>query len=485
MEAFQHYKDLAKTSWRRWSDPGKNVDILKRFFKNFSISAGGSASTAFIGIGKTAVLTKSLSIAAYGKVLIVVDLFRFLMMFLDVRVYDVMYRFYPEFVNKGDKSAVRGLLFCSLAICLSIGALVCLTMFFAASWIAANVYDAPELVLPFKVFACAIFFTAFKGFYTPILRIKDRFASIIVPQVVGQGMVLIMLLIYLVGYGGRDIAVVIGAFAVGEVVQAIIPLVISLREVSEFFKAKEKGILEALRPHRSGILSTLFQTNIAGYLKLGAEEGGSFLLGILSTPTQVALYGIARQLAKPLMMLQGNVQTAIMPEIFSLRAESKNWQLFRLCKRFVTTKAILGAVALGLAYWLAEPVILLVSNPEYLEATTVFYVMIGTVYLTFVTLTFYPLTVAMDRMKRRNLCVSVRFVYIGVAILAGFDAFKLAVAQFAGSLTTRLGSDFFVFRELRDDAVKDGDGSVAHMARNGSNRGPDESMGEEKIIRKQ
>ena len=445
-------KEMVAQRWRNWKDFGRNTQILRRFARNFSISASGSASSVLIAIGKTSLLTKTLSVANYGKVLIVTDLFQFLMMFLDVRVYDVIYRYYPEFRKEEDRSAIRGLLIVALGICFLLGLSVSVCMLLAAPWVANAVYDSTELAPLFQIYACVIIFSAFKGFYTPILRIHDRFSAIVIPEVVGNAFTLGLLILYLLGVDGKSLAVVVSAIAIGEAVRTVPPLIIAFRQVGSYFRATERGVREALEPHRAGLLSTLWQTNIAGYLKLGAEQGGSFLLGVLSTPTQVALYGIARQLVRPIKMLQGNVQTAIMPEVYALRAKGKNAQLYQLCRRFVSTKVLLGGIGVVAAFLLVEPVILLVTTPEYLDAVPVFYIMIATVYSTFATLVFYPLTVAMDKMKRRNLCVAVRFLYLGGAIVAGLDALKLVLAQFAGSMTTRLGSDLFLFRGLRADA---------------------------------
>lgn len=448
-------KEAVAKRWRQFvrGEQG-NAPVLRRFAKNFSLSAGGSVASMLIGLGRTALLTKTLAVASFGKVLIVTDLFNFVMLFLDVRVHDVLYRFYPQFEEEGNREALRGLLLGGLLICLGLGLLVGGGMLLVAPWMASFFYDDPALASLFRVYAGAVVFSAFTGFYTPILRIHDRFSSIIIPQVLGNAVTLCALLVYILGLGGRALDVIVMAFAAGLVLQAVPPLVMALRLTAPYLRRPSggRGAWQALAPYKRELKSTLYQTNIAGYLKLGSEQGGAFLLGVLSTPEQVALYGIARQFSKPLAMLQGNIQTAITPEVFTLYAKDKKRQLYALVKRFVTGKLVLGGLALGAAFLLARPLILLIAKPEYLAAIPVFYVFVTTVYVTFVALTFYPLTVAMGRLKRRNLFVAARFVYLGVAAALGLDALRLSAAQLAGSLTTRLGADLFVFGALRDAA---------------------------------
>ena len=67
---------LKANLWRVSADG--RVSIWHRFTKNLSISLVGSVASIVIGLGRTAVLTKSLAIADYGKILIVINLFSFL-----------------------------------------------------------------------------------------------------------------------------------------------------------------------------------------------------------------------------------------------------------------------------------------------------------------------------------------------------------------------------------------------------------------------
>jgi O-antigen/teichoic acid export membrane protein len=423
--------------------------LLPRFARNLTISISGSGAVAAIGLLQTVVLTKNLPVADYGKIIIVVSFFRFLLLFLDIRIHDVIYRFLPEFREKSEIAAARSLLLAGIGVCAVFGGLVGGGVFLLSDWIARVFYDAPELASMFQIYAVAAALSTFGGFFTPILRLEDRYSHIVIPQTVGAGITLGLITVYLLVVGGVDLAVIIFSFAVGTTFQALIPFGLALRAVGPLLRHKEAtGFLAALRRHRSPLWHTAFQTNVAGYLKLGSGPGGLFLLGILASPTQVALYGLARQLAQPLRMLQSNVQNAIIPEVFDLNARQRFESLRTLVLRFTAAKLVIGALVFVLAIPVARPVVLLISTPEYVEALPVFFALLATVFLTFATLIFYPLAVAMDRMGRRNLFVAGHFVYIGIAAVVGLDAFRLAIAQLAGSVTTRAGADLPLYREL-------------------------------------
>jgi len=74
---------------------------------------------------------------------------------------------------------------------------------------------------------------------------------------------------------------------------------------------------------RKARLSKRGRNNLSGYLKFAINPGDLFFLGLFSSPTQVAFYGLAKQLTAPLALLQTNLQTAITPEITSLLTRAK------------------------------------------------------------------------------------------------------------------------------------------------------------------
>src|SRR6185295_9624344 len=108
--------------------------------------------------------------------------------------------------------------------------------------------------------------------------------------------------------------------------------------------------------------------NVSGYLKFAVNPGDVFLLGLFSTPAQVALYGLARQLTAPLALLQTNAQTAVAPEVMSLVAARRFGQLRRLVGRYVASATALGVAAVACGLMLGRFVIAWLSRPEYESA---------------------------------------------------------------------------------------------------------------------
>lgn len=429
----------------------------RRVIRNLSVGVGGSGFAMVLALATTALVTRTISIDDFGRVMIVLDLFAFILMFLDLRVQDVLFRYFPDWRREAPRERVRALLVVSLTASAGLGIVVLAGAVSASPWIARAWYDDPSLAPLIRIYAIASMAAAFTGFSTAILRIHDRFSAVVVPQVIGWMVTLGFLLVYLLVLDGRELRVVIGGYAVGAFIRSAVPLVLSLNQVREWWGRRpgERSLWAALAGQKRALSGMFLQTNLTGYLKLGSDRGGAFLLGLLSSPAQVAIFGLARQLTAPLVMLQGNVQASVAPEIFELRA-GKNYASLQRMIGLLTRSQVLTSLGLLLVAALgARPAILAVSGSQYLAAVPVFLVLFVAGLVNYSAVAFYPLAVALEKLKRRNLMASLRFVYLGIAALMGMTALTLSVVQLAGNVTTRVGADWPLSEDLSSLAAAD------------------------------
>lgn len=425
--------------------------LWKRIFKNFSIGIFGSGANILLSLAKMAILTKTLSLSNYGVVMIVVNFYAFVNMILDVKINDVLFRFMPDFREKGDEKAVAGIINLCLLICGLIMVISFFTIMFFSDWIAIKFYNNPQIGTLLVIYLLAGAFNVLRGFSTGILRLKDKFAHIVVPQVLGNFAIVICLLVYFFVWEEKELTIVTAIIAFGTLLGLLIPLYFSLkltREVRKSITTKES--LYSLTAYKEKITATILQTNIASYLKLGSETGGIFLLGVFGSSVQVALYNVAFQMVKPLKVLQDNVQPAVYPEIVKFYAEKRFNALKSLVKKTTLVNILAGSVCLIVAYFLIDTVLLIFTTSEYLDAVPVFMIIVSTIFLTFISLCFYPLTVVMDQLKWRNFIVSLRFIFLGAVYFIGFSAVNVAWAQFIGSLTTRTFNDLPLYKKLNN-----------------------------------
>jgi hypothetical protein len=78
-----------------------------------------------------------------------------------------------------------------------------------------------------------------------------------------------------------------------------------------------------------------------------------------------------------------------------------------------------------------------------------FYLILVATYVNFISTSFYPLSVAMDRMLRRNVVVGIRLFYLGGAVSVGLNSFVLGVAHLIGVVSTRIFADLPLAWRLR------------------------------------
>lgn len=439
--------------------------VWRRFGRNLSINLLGSGLLLAIRLGQTALMTSVLRVDDFGRVLIVLNLFFFLESFVGLRVSDVMYRFFQQLREQRDAHALAGLLLLCLALSLASGLMIGGGALVVSPWAAGRLYHNPQLAPLFKIYGCTVLVSAFREFYEPVLRLNDRFASVIVPQVSGALLTLALLAVYFATAEGYDLRTVAAAFTIGGFVQTVPPLVLALRLVRPSLSGVEVGrAARALSRHRPELLRCLFHSNLSGYLRFALNPGDVFLLGLISTPAQVALYGLARQLTAPLAHLQANAQTAIAPEVMLLAAERKFAQLRRLVRRFVASVSVLGVAAVACGLLLGRTFISLLSRPDYLAALPIFYVVLVVASLLLAAAVLRPVAVGLDLLRWFNLGLLTSAVVVLALIASGrLDALSMAYAQLAGALVLRVLCSIPVWVRLR--------------ALTGVERGPDEARG--------
>ncbi len=433
--------------------------IWHRFRRNVSISMAGSGLSLAIKLAQTALLTRVLTVEDYGRLLIVLNLFVFLDSFFGLRVNDVMFRFFPPLREAKDARALKGLMLLGLGTCLASGILIYGGVLVLSPWLAGRLYPGLEMGPLFAIYGITILVSAFSGVYESILRIHDRFLSVVRPQVLGNLVTFVLLCIYfltnlasgLPGNAAYDLKVVVAVFTIGALVQTLPPFVQALRLVKAILVGvKAREAINALRSYRRALTACFLNSNLSNYLKFATSPGDIFILGIFSSPTQLAFYGLAKQLTAPLALLLVNVQTSITPEITTLVARKQFEQLRRLVVSSVWSTLVVGTLLLAGCLMLGHLLLLWWVPPAYLAALPVFYVIATVVWLMLVFLAFRPVAVSLDLLKWHNLALFVSACLVGVLIVAGrVNALTMAYVQLAEILVLRSMFNVLIWTRLK------------------------------------
>jgi O-antigen/teichoic acid export membrane protein len=446
---------------RRITTSLEDQPIWRRFRRNASISVVGSGLSLALKFGQTALLTKLLRIDDYGRILIALNLFVFLESFFGLRVSDAMFRFFPLLTEQKEREAIKGLLIFCLGICLVSGLAIYGGLVVVSPWLSDLLYPNLGLTPLFNIYGCTVLISAFTGLYEPVLRIHDRFASIVAPQVLGSLVTLVGLAAYLAkGVGlsvehGYNLKIIVAIFAVGTLVQHVPPFVQALRLVKPYLSGvTARAALHSLAQYRREVVGCLVNSNLSGYLKFAISPGDILLLGLFSSPAQTALYGLAKQLTAPLGLLQTNIQTAIMPEITALAAKGSFERLRLLVTRYIILTLIMSSFVLIAGLLLGQLFILRWVQPEYVASLPVFYALTLAAWLMLVFLVFRPLAVSLDLLRWHTLALLASAAIVVLFIAAGkLNALTMAFIQLIEVLVLRSVFSTAVWRRLKGLAV--------------------------------
>lgn len=427
-----------------------NLPLWQRFRRNLSLSLGGAVVALGIKACQTLLLTRALSIDDYGRILIVINLFSFLNSFFGLRVSDLMFRFFTPFRDEQNKRAIQGLLLVSLAISLTTGVVIVCGVVLLAPWLAEQLCHNREFAPLFIIYGWTSFFLSLADVYAPILRIYDRFRTLIVPQVLGSLTTFAILAVYIASSDRHNLKIIMGAFAIGIVVQSGPPLVRSIELVKPFLSGlKLNAALHALTRYRSELKRCLFNSNMSGYLKIALSPGDVFILGIFSSPAHVALYGLAKQLIAPPALLVTNVQTALTPEVALLVAQRRILALKRLVRRYFRFVLVIGGLLTFVSMLAGRFLILRLAKMEYVAALPIFYVLLVTAWVLLFAAVFRPLALSFDLLKWDNLAhMATAIVLLCLIVTGRLDSWTMALVQLASALVLRLIFSLPVWRRL-------------------------------------
>ena len=167
----------------------------------------------------------------------------------------------------------------------------------------------------------------------------------------------------------------------------------------------------------------------------------TLVIGIMLPAAQIALWSVAMQIISAVQVMFSPITNGIYPEMVRNRSGGL---LKKVCALFIPV-LLLGCGAL---YFLAEPAILIVSGPKYLDAVPVLRYLIPVLIFSFPAMLFgWPALGALGRVKETTATTVISAVFqcagLGALIIAGqFTIMNIALLRCATELillTGRLG----------------------------------------------
>ena len=422
------------------------LTFINKAKKNFSINIIGFFLLGVLELIKTAVLTKALPLEEYALYVISINLLQILPVIVGFKFHDVIIRFYSIDTPTSNYELLVGV----LGISAIIGVVFCLLGTSLSWFIAAELYSKPDLAFGIYIFSCVFLFQTFESFYLAILRVKDKYSWTIVPKIISNIGMVCGFYYYLNVFEGevqlQGILIIVAVFLV---TTHIVSLIRALMCVVADFKgalfrvSKEKIFIWWEKYGRD-----VFDTGVANYLTIITTPGDIFLLGIFGTEGTVAIYNVAKQIVSPFIILQGNIQSAISPDLVRMSRSGQKSSILRFIKVYIIASLfIVCVVGAGVALYIDE-IIMIISNEEYLSAASIALVLLVAAFLTLVSVPFYPVGLELGLLRLRNLLVLIRVPCLLYLFVFGVSAMGMALVHLIGVITLRLFFDFKILRKV-------------------------------------
>ena len=425
------------------------MSIVRRVKINAGIGMVGGAVIILAAMGKAVILGRYLDLESFGYYVICLNAVSIIKLILSIGFEPTLLRFIPEFEAEKADHKVASLLILLIYIASAISLLTIGLVFFVSDWAAEMVYANPTLAISFKIMGFATCAHLFSGISVGHFHLANKFHLAQIPPIVG-GVMVPLLLVYLEITGGLKLESAIIATAIGEALTILLFLILMVLCTRSFWSFGGRILsLKPLQGHFGELRNTLGQTSLFGILNGGSEVGGVFLLGIFGSKTQVALAGMAVSLSRPLTVLQSSLGSAVNPEVSRLYAKGEMGHLLTFLKRYIRIVGLLVCVGILVVPILGPWSINFFLRPAYLEALPVFMVLVISYGLTLVFQPFLAVAIMRGEVGRRNMLVSFRFIYLGIAVWLGIDAMAIAVVLLIGNLSVRFLNDLPLYNRLK------------------------------------
>mgnify|MGYP001626731402 FL=1 len=425
------------------------MSIVRRIKINAGIGMIGGVVVILAAMGKAVILGRYLDLESFGYYVICLNAVSIIKLILSIGFEPTLLRFIPEFEAEKADHKVASLLVLLIYIASVISLLTIGLVFFGSDWVAEKVYENPNLASSFKIMGFATCAHLFSGISVGLLRLSNKFHLAQIPPIVG-GITIPLLLVYLEINGGLKLESAIIATAIGEALTILLFLILMVLCTRSFWSFGGRILsLQPLRGHFGGLRNTLGQTSLFGILNGGSEVGGVFLLGIFGSKTQVALAGMAVSLSRPLTVLQSSLGSAVNPEVSRLYARGEIANLLIFLRRYIRSIGLLVCAGILVVPILGPWCINFLLRPAYLDALPVFMVLVISYGLTLVFQPFLAVAIMRGEVGRRNILVSFRFIYLGIAVYLGINAMAIALVLLIGNLSVRFLNDLPLYKRLK------------------------------------
>lgn len=372
-------------------------DALVRVFRNSAWLFSSKGVSAILSLFYLAIVTRSLGVEGFGTFILIVSTGQIVAAFFRVQTWQAIVQFGTPLLARKDRNGFRRIARRAFLIEAGGGILACVLMWFLLPPLADRFGLEPNIQSGLLTYTLILLF-ALRSTPTGILRAQDRFrdgaiGDMAIPVVRMAGAIALVIT-------GPTIAGFLIIWGVSEFVCALILWLLVWRNGSNPAPQPPLDLSElqpAEMPSRSVFFRFLLATNLSHLLNVIRERFVVIIVGLFVGAVAAGLFRLADQLANSINRLTEIFARPIFAELSRLYGQRNFAELSRLFFRSLRISALAGISMFLALVLLGQPLIHLMSGPEYLAAYPLLLLLAAATIINLVGVGLEPLIQASDR----------------------------------------------------------------------------------------
>lgn len=334
---------------------------------------GGMAVAQLMGVAELAVLTRFLSLKAYGQLALIISYGATLNSLIDFRVWEALIKYFNEYYSAGDHDKALGVLRLCFIVDAGTGVIATILMVATANLVAQPILKDASLGGEVALYSLALLFATTSPTATGLLRVYQRFDLLGTMDAVGG--ILLRSATIIAAITTRSLQMVVLATVIARLIEGLLLNGLAFVQTRQRFDRllPEQPLLPE---ERKQVLNFVLGTNVLGTLKLLTRYVDILLLGYFGGPEVSGVYKVAVSASNLHDMLNTPITTIAYPEIVRARQEGPK-KLRSTVKLLTLISGAITAISGVVLFLFAGTIIQLVSNnAAYANAALYFRVMI-------------------------------------------------------------------------------------------------------------
>ena len=350
------------------SELAQDRDGLSNILRNLAWILGGKGFGAVCSFFYLAILARSLGLKDFGHFSLIFGTAQALVAIAGFQTWQTLVRFGAQPVLERDHPRFGRLIW----FCASVDVIGALT----GCGIAAILYFGfadilelnPEYTLMGFLFACALMWSRLT---TPsgVVRVLGRFdVGMYIEAVVPTGRLIASGIIL---WTGASVAKFLFAWAFFDLLSALLYWIAASRLAPEAFNKRNFGHWGAMLHENEGVRGFFGVTYVATTLDAAVRQGPLLAVGFFLGTSAAGLYRLADQLSQGVKQFAVLVARAVLPEFAISQMADEAHRFETLVRKVTRIAALAGVVVLLAAYFLGEPLLVLIGGEAYSRAAIV------------------------------------------------------------------------------------------------------------------